>query len=65
MITKEEFRLGEKNYDQYLTSSDIAKVELENYNTILTDLDLNVGDEVYILTFINHIMRIPSLFNIC
>ena len=56
MITKENFRLGEENYDQYLTSSDNVKAHLEKYNTILTDLDLNVGDEVYILTFINHMM---------
>jgi Rps23 Pro-64 3,4-dihydroxylase Tpa1-like proline 4-hydroxylase len=56
MIKKENFRLGEENYSQYLTSSDNVKAHLEKYNTILTDLDLNVGDEVYILTFINHMM---------
>lgn len=56
MITKDKFRLGEENYEHYLTSSDKTKVELEKYNTILANLDLNVGDEVYILTFINHMM---------
>jgi hypothetical protein len=54
MITKEEFRLGEEAYEYYLNSK--VKYEFENYNKILTDLDLKVGDEVYILTFINHMM---------
>jgi len=56
MITKEEFRLGEEAYEYYLNSEVEYKYKIENYNKILTDLDLKVGDEVYILTFINHMM---------
>lgn len=56
MITKEEFRLGKEGYEKYLTSSDESKAEIEKYNAILADLDLNVGDKVYILTFIAHMM---------
>ena len=56
MITKEEFRLGKEEYNIYLTLKDDAQAEVEKYNNILADLDLRVGDEVYILTFINHMM---------
>ena len=56
MITKENFRLGEEKYEHYLKSSEELKSEIEKYNDILVSLDLRVGDEVYILTFIDHMI---------
>jgi hypothetical protein len=56
MITKGNFRLGEEKYEHYLKSSEELKSEIEKYNDILVSLDLRVGDEVYILTFIDHMM---------
>jgi hypothetical protein len=56
MITKENFRLGEEKHEHYLKSSEELKSEIEKYNDILVSLDLRVGDEVYILTFIDHMM---------